>query len=178
MKSSPPSRRRPRDAAKVHGGHILYALAQRFDWFANRMMTEVHIDGGRADLIFVTKARYVTEIEIKISRGDWNADQYKFKWSKPRPSIARFYYAIPEALIEPVPNWVPEHVGIMAIWLGETGMPHAREVRAARRLRSKPISEVALRSMSDSAYYRFWRAELAHCRERFYVPLPAAETSA
>lgn len=152
----------------VHGGHIIHALARKYDWFANQMMTEVHIDGGRADLVFVSKAGYLTEFEIKISRADWNADRHKIKWSKPRPSVTRFFYAVPATLATEPPDWLPEHVGLVAIDLGESGIPHAHELRAARRLRSRPVSDAFRQQINSSAYYRFWRAEFARQRLRFY----------
>jgi len=54
-----------------HQGRMLFALARYFDWSSQRMMSQFAIDGGIADLVFVSRAGYATEVEIKISLADW-----------------------------------------------------------------------------------------------------------
>lgn len=151
---------------KVHSGHILLALARYFDWFVNTMMPEWEIDGGIADLVFVTKAGYVTEIEIKTTMSDWNADRDKRKWNKPRPHIARFFYAVPESLAAIPPEWIPDWAGILAIHRGERGYPWIHEVRPAKRLKAQKLAPSVVQHMFQRCYFRFWRAELVRRRER------------
>lgn len=129
----------------MHSGHMIYALARHFDWFRNRMMTEWYIDGGQADLIFVSKAGYVTEIEVKISRADWKKDASKSKWQRPRPHIARFFYAVPESLLaEGLPDWCPPEAGVLAV-----SGANVREVRAARRFKSQKLSDASHRHILE-----------------------------
>ncbi len=155
---------------RVHGGHIIMALAERFDWFQSTMMTEFDIDGGRADLVFITKSRQLTEIEIKVSRADWNADALKDKWKRERPHISRFYYAVPGHLAENIPSWVPTTCGIIAIYLNKWSVPYSREIRPAKRKRAEKISDKTLARLHEAAYFRFWRREINLLRERYYRP--------
>lgn len=101
------------ESAYWHQGRILFALARYFDYLTNRMMTQFFIDGGIADLVFVSRHGYATEVEIKISLADWNADLNKGKWDMERPHVARFFYAIPETLETRIPPWVPRDAGIL-----------------------------------------------------------------
>lgn len=148
-----------------HAGRILLALARHFDWWHNRMFTEYEVDGGRADLVFLSKAGYLTEVEIKISLRDWNADQTKRKFNKPRPHVSRFFYAIPETLENQIPDWLPESAGILvvranpSVW-GSGGYDQAHEIRAARRLPAQKLPESHVHQMHVSMYYRFWNQEI------------------
>lgn len=59
--------------------------------------------GWEADIIAVSKAGYLTEIEIKVSRADFRADSQKNKHRndikvRGRGFIKRFYYAMPLAI--------------------------------------------------------------------------------
>ena len=154
---------------KLNAGHILYALARYFNWFQNTMMTEWWIDGGQADLLFVSRSRYATEIEIKVSLSDWNADRDKDKWKRDRPHISRFFYAVPEALSDRIPEWVPKSAGIIAVELLRKGVPRVRVVREAKRKRSEKISEEIIRHMHSRCYFRFWGKEMARRRETMKV---------
>lgn len=147
-------------ARKVHSGHIVYALARHFDWFQNTMMTEYFVDGGIADLVFVTRARYLTEVEVKISRADWKVDAEKQKWKKNRPHVSRFFYAVPMALAENVPAWVPETAGIIGVGLSDNEVPFAKEIRAAKRKRCTRLTHAQIAAIHERAYYRFWRREM------------------
>lgn len=154
-----------------HSGRVLYALVRHFDWFQNSMMTETFIDGGIADLVVVTKAGYLTEIEIKISLSDWNADRTKDKFKKPRPTISRFFYAIPETLESKVPDWLPAGTGVLVIRSGrdEWASDTVTEIRAAKRTRGQKVDDDWLRLFTRNAYHRFWRMEyrrLAKVMER------------
>lgn len=154
-------------AAKITAGHILYALARHFDWFQNRMMPEWEIDGGQADLLFISRAGYATEIEIKISLSDWNHDRDKKKWNSARPHVARFFYAVPEHLADKIPDWIDPAVGVLAVRVNRYGYAAVRTVREARRARATKIDQQEFLRMYEACYYRFWRAELARRRERF-----------
>jgi len=150
-------------ANQVHAGHILLALARYFNWFQNTMMPECWIDGGQADLVFVSRAGYVTEIEIKVSFSDWNSDCEKDKWKRERPHVARFYYAVPETLSERVPAWLPDGAGILSVSLGRHGRPTITPIREARRMKAAKITPEEIRHMHQRCYFRYWRSELSRC---------------
>lgn len=141
-------------------GRIRLALARHFDWFHNRMYPEWFIDGGVADLVFVSKAGYVTEIEVKISVSDWKADQWKRKWDIERPHITRFFYAVPDTLVDSIPDNTPDFAGILSISAGRRTRDDVREIRAAMRRPSIKLTPAAQQKMFESAYYRYWNREI------------------
>jgi hypothetical protein len=156
-----------------HAGRVLFALAQHFNWWETRMITEFEIDGGRADLLVVSKAGYATEIEIKISRKDWRADQAKAKFMCERPHISRMFYAVPAPLyqrlnLDQPPSWLKPHVGILVVLDGKPGYDAVREVRAATRFRARRLPDRTLNQIDTAFYYRFWRQHMEIQRQRLH----------
>lgn len=144
-----------------HAGRLIYAMAGYFDWSKHLMMTEFDIDGSQADLVFISKAGYATEIEIKVSLADWNADQKKHHWKIDRPHVSRFFYAIPETLENKIPDWIPAHVGIIVVF-ERPDSPYYRYdgiriVRDAKRMKALKIPDARIQTMFRNCYYRYWR---------------------
>lgn len=150
---------------------MLRALVSHFDWFNNRIMTEWNIGGGRADLIVVSRVGYVTEIEIKVTRGDWESDREKEKWNPARTGdlyrgivygtrkdISKFFYAVPEELADRIPIWVPLGVGIVAVDRGKWG-DEVRVVRKAVRSPARKLTDGEWNRLRDACYMRFWRLQ-------------------
>lgn len=166
-----------------HAGRVLFALARHFNWWQQRMITEFEIDGGRADLLVVTKAGYATEIEIKISRKDWRADQTKAKFMVERPHVSRLFYAVPEPLMrgldirnaDSLPRWIRPHVGILVVRDGGLGYDSVRELRAAHRFRCRPLTPQMQAHIDSAFYYRFWRQHMEIMRQRLF---PAERSAA
>lgn len=148
---------------KWHAGRIICACAGYFDWLENRMLTEEYVDGGLCDLFFVSKSGYGTEIEVKVSLADWNADRDKAKWGKPRPHVSRFFYAIPETLESKIPDWLPAEAGI-AVVRDIGGHDRVHLLRPAKRIKATKIPQAWIEDMFRRCYYRFWRAELRRRR--------------
>lgn len=149
----------------LNSGQMLRALAIHFDWFQNRIMPEWSMGGrywnrrgnSRADLVILTKSHYLTEVEIKVTRSDWNADRLKDKWRQEyRPHVSRFFYAVTPLLAESVPDWVPSTAGILVVNPGN----YVKELRAARRVKAAPVSEETVRRMYEACYFRYWRDRL------------------
>lgn len=156
-----PSFMPPRPAeVKVNAGHILLGLARYFNWFQVRMLPEFEVDGGRADLAILSRSGYITEIEIKVSLSDWNADREKDKFKTRRPHVRRFFYAVPRALAEKIPDWVPPEAGILTVHAFETGYPHVRELRPAKALKAEKLPKDRAEALIEACYYRFWRLNL------------------
>lgn len=150
--------------AKWNAGRIMLACASYFKWIDNYMMPEFEFDGGRADLVFVTRSRYATEIEIKISLTDWNCDRDKAKWKQRRPFVSRFFYAIPETLKDKIPDWVSADTGIIVCYEGKS-RDFIRVARESKRVKANKVSEEYIRQMHLRCYYRFWLAELKRRRK-------------
>lgn len=154
-----------------HAGRVLFALARYFDWWQQRLIPEFEIDGGRADLVVVSKAGYATEIEIKVSRGDWEADGEKLKWMRTgwqRPHVARFFYAVPAPLVAVMPAWVPRDAGVLSVRDGAPGYDTVREHRAARRYTARKLTDDQLAQIERAYYYRYWRAHMAQQERRLH----------
>jgi hypothetical protein len=153
-------------SARWHAGRMIYALANHFDWRANRMMTEFYVDGGLADLVFVTKAGYLTEIEVKLSLADLRADAKKEKWLKPRPHVARFFYAVPNELADRLPADLPDNAGVLVVYPASdrNGRPvhrdGVREARPARRVKALKLPPASLATLERNCYFRYWHREM------------------
>ena len=153
----------------MHAGRMLFALARRWDWMHNRLITEWDIDGLREDVVIVSRAGYATVIEIKISRTDWEKDRDKRRW--PAEQIARFFYAVPQqVLVRGIPAHVPEHCGILTVREGGhwAGYDTVHEERAARRMPAAKLSDQQLRKIDEAFYYRFWRLHMERERLRLF----------
>jgi hypothetical protein len=89
-----------------------------------------------ADLVVITKAGCLKEIEIKRSFSDFKADFKKGHNHNDRQNrITEFYYAIPIELLEKCLPLVPEDAGIITCHDG-TSQPYARFNRRAKRIRN------------------------------------------
>lgn len=162
-----------------NAGRMLFALARYWNWWETQMITEFEIDGGRADLVLVSKAGYATEIEIKVSRGDWRNDREKLKWMAhgwTRPHVSRFFYAVPAQLVSEIPEWVPNDAGILAVHAGlaARGADQVREHRAARRYTDRRLTDQQLAQIERAFYYRFWRQHMEVLGGRFAPERKAA----
>lgn len=74
---------------------------------------------NECDLLICTKAGYLIEVEIKISRSDLKADQKK-KHKHNRSSVKEFYFAIPSTMEKDI-NLIPEDAGIILVYPEEEG---------------------------------------------------------
>lgn len=160
-----------------HAGRILFALARRFDWWSFRCATEFQIDGYQADFVTVSRAGYLTEVEIKISRKDWRAPKElrKALAIETRPHIARFFYAVPETLFsqgvpfaQQIPSFVPPWAGVLVCCGDGVGYDSVREVRAAKRFDAQPLTPELQLQMLEGFYYRYWRQKMDMERQRLF----------
>lgn len=73
--------------------------------------------GGIPDVIGITKARFLVEIEIKRSAADFKADflkhQRKLENLQPKYRARFFYYMMPRELAEKLLPQMPEHAGLL-----------------------------------------------------------------
>ncbi|MEE9159996.1 MAG: MmcB family DNA repair protein [Gammaproteobacteria bacterium] len=136
-------------------------LTNRFDVWNNRCFPNVLLCGGEMDLAVVSRSGFLWEVEVKLTRYDWLADARKSKWTVPgRRFVSRFFYAVPEALISDVPEFVPDSAGLIA-FQGDT----IREVRTARRHKAPKLPDAQMRALYESTYHRFWRERLHRHRQ-------------
>lgn len=145
---------------------IQYALTRRFyGVFPCRTHVVVpNVSWGwnlnyEADLIVISKANICTEIEIKISKADFDADKNKGKWVRPQdPRIQKFYFAVPEELVEHVlANSKPEQ-GVISVSIHpKYRLPQSKIVRkAVLRPNTRKPREAELQKILHLGNMRYW----------------------
>lgn len=107
-----------------------------------------------ADLMWVSPGGRVLEVEVKTSLADWRADLDKGKWGRMPRWVARFVYAVPEAL--GMPPWVPEAAGVWRV----RGDGHVRVARAPHVLGREKVPPAIAARWRDELYVRYWMARL------------------
>lgn len=102
-----------------------------------------------ADLLVVSKAGYLTEVEIKVTMADWRQDFLKHKWDAfgfPKPEqIKRHYYACPEALAKRYPEieaMMPFGSGVISV--GEKRVEILKEAKTKPNHRRLKDSEIQI----------------------------------
>lgn len=115
-----------------------------------------------ADLIAITKARAVKEIEIKISRTDFEADAQKQKHRVGLDSkISEFWYAMPETVwAESQDVWRVAGAGVITVRLHTTSWGSRQflvnRVIAAEKLSGHVLSDDQLVNALRLASMRIW----------------------
>lgn len=112
------------------------------------------------DVLAVSPAGVVNEIEIKISVGDLRRDMKKQKWKTPGPwsHVDRFWVAGPSAMSTEMLNFskaVGGGVGVICV--GDTG--GVEVVASAERRRERKL-EIKAEEIHRLASLRFWDKEL------------------
>lgn len=131
------------------------------------------------DLWAVTKAGYAVEYEIKLSIADFRADAKKGRthWAgydreQRKPIIeqhnkhqligsekgpTRFFYAVPESLVDAVLPELPEWAGLVRAkkW---GGIPLAHPVRDAPRLHSTKVNRREIQMAQRRMWFRYWES--------------------
>ena len=103
---------------KLNIHEIEYQIAKfkKFDFVKNDVL--INISWGflfhEADMLVVSKTGYITEIEIKRSYADLKNDFVK-KHTHSSSMITRFYYAVPEALVEKTKALLAQHDRVAGI---------------------------------------------------------------
>lgn len=132
------------------------ALANWFDYRVNLIVPCVYWGYScfyhECDLLIVSKAGYVTEVEIKISRGDLRADAKKIHGHDGGSSIKYLYFAVPEKLEAAALEFAPERAGIITVRADQPNEwgPRCRRVRDA-------TANKAATKMNDRERYKVAR---------------------
>jgi len=119
---------------KLHAGHIESAVVALLDYRVYTIVPNVSFGWNlrhEADLIYVNRDMYVTEVEIKISASDLRAD-FKKGHRHESKRIHRLVYAVPENLIDLAKTLCPKHTGLIAVRQGKTGF-RAEWVRISKK---------------------------------------------
>lgn len=139
------------------------ALSAYFNYRLNLIVPNVYwgMNLHECDLLIVSKAGYLTEVEIKITRADLRADKKKWHGHESM-RIKRLFFALPDYLGHCV-HMVPERAGIILIKPldnvpGEYPYsPRCREIRPAQRNKvAGKISESDRYKIARLGALRIW----------------------
>ncbi len=147
--------------------NVSYAVAKYlYPW--RRYVVVPNVSWGllphEADLVALIEAGWLTEIEVKVSKGDFLADRDKWKHQSAKVNgapalICDFYYAMPLSVWERCkPEDLPEGAGL--ILCSREDWDHEPRARVTQKATSNPLS----RKLTDSereqllrlGYLRFW----------------------
>ena len=122
-----------------------------------------NIVNHECDMLIVTKNRYLTEVEIKISLSDLKAD-FKKKHQHKDENIKNFYYAFPEEMKEKALELIPKDCGILIAVKKECGIPY-RKIECYRKPKinkeAKPINDIVLSRIYRLGYLRYWNYRMS-----------------
>ena len=104
------------------------------------------------DLLMLDKQHRFTEIELKISKSDLQAD-FKKKHGHKCKHISRLVYAVPEALHEFALKVVPKECGLIVA----DDSYYARWIRVNRHNANRPTEDVVLKFLKLGAI-RIWKS--------------------
>lgn len=142
------------------------ALSTYLDYRVNLIVPNVYwgMNVHECDLLVVSKAGYLTEIEIKVSRSDLKADAKKWHGHE-SDRIKRLFFALPDYLenIDCI-EMVPERAGIIIVKPKDNVpgeypySPRCREIRPAKRNpAATKISEADRYKIARLGALRIWR---------------------
>lgn len=137
---------------------VIKAIAMKFNPFVNMLLPNVQIFGCEMDLLMLTPRGFVVEIEVKLTKADWENDKHKKKWTSPHylGVVDRFFYAVPHMLLQDKPDWIPDTVGLIAIHSDKK----VSFVRDGKKLGGRKMDSKFRQELTKKAYYRFWQSKL------------------
>ena|ERR1035437_2822130 len=142
------------DVMKLIAGRTNTPFAQRKNW-----LTIPNVSWGflryEADMLVVTRAKFCTEIEVKVSMADWKQDFDKRKHSMPDNRVKFQYYAAPEELANRYTELdLPVNWGVISVSDKHVGILKPAVAKESRKLTDKELMILA-----RLACFRVWRKE-------------------
>lgn len=142
-------------AEKIINRLYLYLCNRYFPITSNS-----YIYNWESDLLAVNKdSQYITEYEVKISRGDFKADFNKFDKHKIISDCRKynfsadipnyFYYATPIGLLDK--SEIPEYAGLIEIGIG------INITKRAPILHKEKINKEIVDNLLKKIYYKYWQ---------------------
>ncbi len=124
---------------KISTPEMELALVSYFDYRQSLIVPNVYWGMGihECDLLIASKAGYLTEVEIKVTRADLRADAKKWHGHR-SDKIKRLFFALPDYM-ENCVDMVPERAGIILVRpmemhdIRKGWSPRCREIRPAQR---------------------------------------------
>lgn len=136
---------------------------------ARLVVPNVFLYGWESDLLAITRAGYVWELEIKVSRADFQADMRKRVGNRrhgshkhdllsgaaaKRVGPKRFFFVVPRGLV--TVDEVPSHCGLIEVGHSYSGRPVATTTRPAPDLKcGSRLTEPQLMKLAVSLSHRY-----------------------
>lgn len=139
---------------------IISALGTSFEWHRRICCPNVMLGYNcEADFVLITESDILWECEIKISVADWKADNKKDRRYHIDQHPARFYYAVPDALVaNGIPEWVRPDAGVLVLRERDDGRPSvARWLRVAKVQHKHKVRPELKAELLKKVYFRYWR---------------------
>ena len=142
---------------------IVPKVTKNNGWLDTEIMIWKNIVNHECDMLIVSKNRYLTEVEIKISLSDLKAD-FKKKHQHKDENIKNFYYAFPAEMKEKALELIPKDCGILIAVKKECGIPY-RKIECYRKPKinkeAKPINDIVLSRIYRLGYLRYWNYRMS-----------------
>ena len=144
---------------------IVQKVTKNNGWLDTEVMIWKNIVNHECDMLIVTKNRYLTEVEIKISLSDLKAD-FKKEHQHKDENIKNFYYAFPAEMKEKAIELIPEEAGILiAIKKHLNSGYEYRDIECYRKPKinkeAKPINDIVLSRIYRLGYLRYWNYRMS-----------------
>ncbi len=116
---------------------------------------------GEMDLMSVTKAGYLNEFEIKISRGDFKADFKKRKhfYMENKLHLTKlpnyFWFVMPMGLV--YDHYIPDYAGHIEVALDHDSVLIMTVVKKPKLIHNNKITDFHLKKILMNLGYKFWR---------------------
>lgn len=123
------------------------------------------LNGYEADLLVVSKAGYMTEVEVKVSLADWKSDKRKvskfLQLEAETTRTKRFYYAAPLELAQ---RWeevgIPAYAGVLGADESKLNAGHIywTTVRQATDTQARKLTDREQADLGRLGTMRYWDA--------------------
>jgi hypothetical protein len=165
--------------SKITINNIFSALTVLHNPFKNLVLTNVYVGHHEADYLVIRPSGWADEFEIKRSVVDFHKD-FKKKTkgvhkhnnlrkayngknirtaSKTKMKIRRFWFVVPEDILDEIKNDVPEYAGLIRIHKAKNNRCYAKVIKKAPDLTygvTKWTNADKLK-IYRKMYFRFWK---------------------
>jgi len=128
------------------------------------IIPNIYLGYEESDLISVTKAGYINEYEIKLTRSDFRADFKKHKHNRLKNNLKQwrscFWFVAPVGLIKlgEIPDYAG-HIEVRERRAGSLRQIICFERKRAKRFKAKKLSGYQKAQICNSLMIRFWKAQ-------------------
>lgn len=138
---------------------LIRRMVKYIDHRVHKCFPRVCMFPWESDVLVVSKAGLIWEIEIKRTLADLKADAKKSKWTHPSfQKISRFSYLVPVSLqaqaLEIIPAWAGLYV--YDPMRENKWNPGVSKVREPKQLGRYKIQSKQIAGLMTSVYHRFW----------------------